>query len=614
MKKFLLFSFFVLFTLIIQAQNRVGISKNLKNVSLKKPIKITDDILPLQNENIYVSSGLKSIFETEIGSTQYDLPSNSSVDTRIYLYPDGTIGTTFTLGNTPASFPDRGTGYNYFDGTNWGTPPLTRIESIRTGWPSYSHLGATGEVAIAHDFTSTLHILSRAVKGTGAWTVASLPAPVGLVPSWPRVCVSGNNIHILASSNNAYQGQTYPLVYYRSQDAGATWDIQAQIPVGLSPADGYTQGYGGDVYSWAEPVGNTLAFVVGDNWTDLSLMKSTDNGTTWSKTIIFQHPYFDFNEATTLTPDTPYVCDGTHSVSLDANGNAHVAFGVMRVLNDDTTDAATSWFPLIDGIAMWNEGEATLTSLNPDTLFNLGKLIAWVQDKDNSGVLFDNLTDVLTQIPSYYISCSSQPQLTIDQTNGDMYLVYKSFVENLQTTAGQFFSHIWGRKFCSNYNGWGPFTELTDIANDGMECVFPTMSKTINNKFHLVYMMDYEPGLNIRGDSDPVGQNSMVYLSGNAGSSSDLPCYILSVNETNLSGNVNIYPNPVANNLSVSFVKTTYAEINIFNSLGALVVSNKFTVNKGDVKDFNLSNLSSGIYMVKIQTAEGTYTNKIIKE
>jgi len=65
--------------------------------------------------------------------------------------------------------------------------------------------------------------------------------------------------------------------------------------------------------------------------------------------------------------------------------------------------------------------------------------------------------------------------------------------------------------------------------------------------------------------------------------------------------------------MTVSFVKSSDVVMNIYNSLGALVMSNKFYVNKGALKDFNISHLSSGIYMVKIQTAEGTYTNKIIK-
>ena len=616
MKKLLLFSVAVMISFNMTAQKRALVPSNFRNISLKKPIHAQMEYLSSQGEAPYLLKSTKAMSELEIGTTQYDLPSNSTVDHRCYLYSDGTIGTTYTLGNSPTAFPDRGTGYQYYDGTAWITPnPTVRIETIRTGWPSYSHLGVNneGEVVIAHDFSTTLFMIKRDNKGTGAWATTALPAPSPLVPSWPRVATSGNTIHILASDNNPYLGQAYPIVYYRSQDAGTTWDIQAQFLPGLSPADGYTQGYGGDVYSWAEPQGNTIAFVIGDNWTDLSLMKSTDGGDTWTKTIIFLHPYFNFNEATTLTPDTPYVCDGAHAVALDASGNAHVVFGIMRVLNDDTADAATSWYPMTDGIAYWKEGDPTFTgarALNPDTLYVANKLVGYVQDLDGSGYILDNLTDI-SQIPNYYLSCSSMPQLSIDQTNGDMYLVYKSFVENMQSAGGtgQFYSHLWGRRFCTN--NWGDFVEITGGPDHvEYECIFPAMSKTMDNQLHITYMSDFEPGLAVRGDEDPYTVNSIMHLTIDK---TDFGC-IVNVHETNISGTVNIYPNPVTESMSVTFAKSSVVKMIIYNALGSVVMSNTFAVNKGDIKEVNISNLSSGIYMAKFQTTDGTFSKKIIKK
>ena len=49
--------------------------------------------------------------------------------------------------------------------------------------------------------------------------------------------------------------------------------------------------FGGDAYAWAEPQGNTIAFTTGDNWYDQFLMKSTDNGATWTKTLIWSCPW-----------------------------------------------------------------------------------------------------------------------------------------------------------------------------------------------------------------------------------------------------------------------------------------------------------------------------------
>jgi len=338
-------------------------------------------------------------------------------------------------------------------------------------------------------------------------------------------------------------------------------------------------------------------------------MKSTDGGNTWTKTIIFLHPYFNFNEATTLTPDTPYVCDGAHAVALDASGNAHVVFGIMRVLNDDTTDAASSWFPGTDGIAYWKEGDPTFTNLNPDSV-DTTKIVGYVQDLDGSGYILDNLTDI-SQIPNYYLSCSSMPQLSIDQTNGDMYLVYKSFVENMQSAGGtgQFYSHLWGRRFCTN--NWGDFVEITGGPDHvEYECIFPAMSKTMDNQLHITYMSDFEPGLAVRGDEDPYTVNSIMHLTIDK---TDFGC-IVNVHETNISGTVNIYPNPVTESMSVTFAKSSVVKMIIYNALGSVVMSNTFAVNKGDIKEVNISNLSSGIYMAKFQTTDGTFSKKIIKK
>ncbi|MCK5339206.1 MAG: hypothetical protein KAJ50_10355, partial [Bacteroidales bacterium] len=131
--------------------------------------------------------------ETIIGETWYDLQTNKSVQNRVYRYADGTIGAVWTRGIDASAFPDRGTGYNYYDGTEWGPSPTTRIESIRCGWPSYSPLGPDGELVISHDFgASVLYFNERDVKGTGSWietTYVYSTGPPAL--SWPRHITSG---------------------------------------------------------------------------------------------------------------------------------------------------------------------------------------------------------------------------------------------------------------------------------------------------------------------------------------------------------------------------------------------------------------------------------------
>lgn len=518
MKKFILFYIVVFLATNLSAQEKIKIPANIRNISVKKPVNYLIDNANQQGQNTGQAKNIKSttsIYDEYVGETQYDWQTNSSMSNRCYLYPDATVGLVWIHGLAPPTFPNRGTGYNYFNGSSWDFP-VSPIEPFKTGWPSYTHLGNNGEVVIAHS-DADLIISKRTTKGTGSWAISTIPSP-GLSPKWASATVSGSTVHILtsladtAAGGPLYMGQNKPILYYRSQDEGVTWDIQAQVIPGLDAASGYTQGFGSDCYSWAEPMGDTIAFVAGNSWTDLILMKSTDGGTTWSKTFIFRHPYPDFNETTTLTTDTPYACDGRHAVGLDSYGNAHVAFGIMRVDNSDTTDGITSYFPATDGLAYWKEGEPFFNNLDPDVLLLLGNLIAWVQDADGSGILFDSYTSI-DNFPRYGANgLTSQPQISID-TNNDIYVVYTSPVENMVSAQGQFFTHIWARKFSASQNSWGNICELTHgVDYDGIECVYPAMSKTMDSCLRIVYQYDMDPGAAITGDFDPYGTNYIMCL------------------------------------------------------------------------------------------------------
>ena len=513
MKEKILLCLFIAISMGLLAQKRIPIPENIRNFSIKKHVNQTWEKSKKYNGNRETEKSSKAFEQAEVGYTVFDLQTNASNDHRCYLYPDGTVATTFTFGTTAPNFQERGSGYQYFDGSMWDNMPTNRIESVNTGWPSYSHLGANGEVVIAHNGTQ-LVMNKRTNKGTGTWAESYIPVVSGTTPMWPRIAVFGNKIHILASNPNGtiYQGQNNSLLYYRSQDGGATWDIQAQIIPGLDAASGFVQGYGPDCYAWSEPKGDTIAFVVGNHWTDLSLMKSLDGGNTWTKTIIFQHPYPNFQENTTLVTDSPFVCDGHLAVQLDNFGKAHVVFGIMRVLNDNLSDGETSYFPATDGLAYWKEGNPAFPNLNPDLLFTLGKLAGWMQDHNGNGVLFDNIPISDTSFANYGMgSLTSQPQISIDN-NGDIYIIFTSIVEDQISWNSKYYNHIWGRKMCALSNSWGNFIEITGgMDYDLVECLFPAFSKTLDSRLHFTFLYDFEPGLAITGES-PIGYNSIFYI------------------------------------------------------------------------------------------------------
>jgi len=72
---------------------------------------------------------------------------------------------------------------------------------------------------------------------------------------------------------------------------------------------------------------------------------------------------------------------------------------------------------------------------------------------------------------------------------------------------------------------------------------------------------------------------------------------------------ISIYPNPVKDILSFQS-NSPIKMVSIYNTLGAVVLSAKALNNN----NLNVSNLTSGIYMIKIQTDNGIETIKMIKE
>ena len=84
-----------------------------------------------------------------IGSTYYDLQTWRTLQNRFWRFDDGTRGAVWNMGMDFPNFPDLGIGYNYYDGSLWGTYPG---QSITSGWainPSYTAYGENGEICVS---------------------------------------------------------------------------------------------------------------------------------------------------------------------------------------------------------------------------------------------------------------------------------------------------------------------------------------------------------------------------------------------------------------------------------------------------------------------------------
>ena len=464
------------------AQFGALLKKNAKAVAPMTVNNFTNVDLPIvgqQSARTLVSN--KSIIDDPVtATTRYDVQSNGSATHRCYSYPDGTIGSTATWSTQDANWTDRGAGYNYFDGTAWGPQPTSRVETTRTGWPEYRPFGPTGELIISHQAAGPLIMNTRPVKGTGLWTQTTLPVlPVGMYGTlWPRVVTNGinhTNIHIIAlttptgSNGTVYNGMNGALVYCHSLDGGVTWSDWIQ-PAGLDSAN-YAQ-FNSDTYCWAEPRWNVLAFTIGSGFYDQLLVKSTDNGTTWTKTVIW-HSLYNLGGSSPTYFNAP---DGSCAIALDNQGMAYVVFGLTC---DSGTN--TSWYYNIfaQGIVYWNEYQPELRQdLDPDSLLANGNLAGWVKDTNVFSL-------PATQITYWGKSLTSFPALVIDN-NCKIFLIFAGACSLLDANSFNL-RHIYGRDGCisSGEVFWHNDT-LVDITGDWIqynfaECMYPSASPTMGS-------------------------------------------------------------------------------------------------------------------------------------
>ena len=79
------------------------------------------------------------------------------------------------------------------------------------------------------------------------------------------------------------------------------------------------------------------------------------------------------------------------------------------------------------------------------------------------------------------------------------------------------------------------------------------------------------------------------------------------------------YPNPFTNEINAEFLlaDSQIVTVEIFNVLGKTVYSNKEMKNHtiyNKIRIYNLSNLGSGVYIIKLTTENKVYQDKILKK
>ncbi len=476
------------------SQEAVPIGKKMLLRTIAEPVNEQ-----LRNDNPVVNP--TAVF---IGLTTYDIQTNRSGCNRIYNVND-TVGASWNMSQQLISpVTDRGTGTNFYDG-NWSAVPSSWIDTV--AWSNID-MKYNIEYMVGHNRLFTpydLVLLKRTPAGAGVWNRTYLPPhPNGNTCIWSRMRVgglAGTSVHVIAltlpteSGGTILNGINGALTYSRSQDGGNSWN---QIHVALPMMDAVhyasiqADSYALDVY------GNTVVISQGSMYNDWVIWKSTDDGSTWTRTVIWPFPIaaYDVNTMNTdidgdMVADTIEFLDGNQAVLIDNNGMVHCWMGRMQVLQEPGN--LFSYFPHTDGLYYWNENFG----------ISLPLIAAIATDIDANGII-----TIEPDVASYESSLTSMPSAGVDASN-NIYVAFSSIKEN--TTSGGSPSQSYRNVYCmaSPDNGvsWTPPVSMSD--SDFDEGVYPSIARNVD-PLHLIFQQDATPGV---ANGGPVTFNDIVHIS-----------------------------------------------------------------------------------------------------
>ncbi len=609
MRKLLCFAALCAFVSIGFSQPQHGNDFKLLNEKMLKVPDVSPDGPDMSIVNFFPGQNDYPVWTTVAGNTFFDTQTYNSGNlmNRTYKFPDETIGATW-MHVGESGTPDRGTAYNYFNGLEWGEQQPHLGNDLKTGFPSYAPWGPNGEIIAHYQYVAgegPIKILRRETKGVGEWQESTLLPPVGnysLV--WHSMITSGANhefVHLLALVyDDPYMGQDDALLYYRSPDGGVTWDINGVVIDGLG--SDYYPSISSLKYSWAQPVGNTIAFTFGFDEFNGLLFKSNDNGTTWQKVIVYDSPFDPMNVPGDIET---YGCgDGTSAITLDSQGKAHVVFGRML-----RSRASSVWYysPLgSEGLIYWNETMPALDStlVSSYTLENLaaaGNLVGYITPATAA-------VNIINGQPDYGVGLTSQPQFSI-YTDNEFSIVYSAISPECMLD-GIYYRHLYFTRTLDGGLTWSDPYELNyGIEFSFSECVFPALAPYYDSKIQVIYQEDYTPGT---GAGFGLGEeNFMTYLElllFNSGTNEPEKLVGLEVSQN--------YPNPAQNSTQVcmKLEKESSVQLSITDIAGkTLKVHDYGILSPGmSYQTIDVSGIRSGVYFYTIQANDEKITKKLV--
>lgn len=586
-------------------------------------------------------------FDT-IGFTSYDLQTNASIGNRIYVHNDGKVSVAWTYSPDGVSgFPLRGSGYNHYDGSAWGTNPTTRIENnVRLGWPNIGLLPGGIEYVIAHHAgDGGFNVVKNDGVGSSNWTTGPrILSKTNARPIWNRSDNNGNTIHLISNYSDStdanhppnirVDGLLLPTTYSRSTDGGDTWDKSLILLPGYDTTR-YVRG-GGDQYA-IDVNGNNVAIVIADNiGGDVSLWKSTDNGETFTKTIVDTFEFAPYTPEKVIGENIP-TNDGSVDVVVDANGFAHVFWGYSEVTKRDASSDSSFFTPASNRLMYWGEQNnvkriiGAMLDMNGNDSLEVSPGTFRTLNNGNLPRLLGadgNIIDLLAVARYGNTSLATMPSAMVD-AQGRIFCVYSAPLEG-DIYLGDAVSSANYRDVYITFSTDGGVTWADPqniVQGHGFEDVFGCIGQQIvNDNIHVIWQRDEIPGTNLQNNSNdgshPTVNNTILHAT--------IPVQAVINNQIGLGPGVSVkeidkqnvyittgfYPNPTRNGgeVEIFLTETSDVKLTVSNLLGQTMTTQNLgrTAPGNTTIKVNTENFASGVYMYTISTDMYSVSGKMI--
>ena len=598
-------------------------------------------------------------------SKSYDRQSQNAVYPMTKLHNDGFIGCTWTTDDNPefsgSVVPNRGVAYSCSTdgGVTWSWNPNdeekqeNRIGGIPVYWPSYAQWGKSGEAVLARSADTYEHndvpivnglvLLTRENRGEGEWNIISVPYPEGTSPdadyvmAWARMTTSGPNheyIHIMSPmilpEGQQYEGYYNPVLYYRTQDGGLTWDVEGALVPEMAGQEWDTHSKYRDGITFADQY-NTVACAFIDFGSDGYVLRSHDNGDTWESIRFFDTPVGPYMDPSEYA-DAAYI-PAQGCIALDRDGKIHVAFSVVMAANSEEEGLVgffsgfTSTF-----LSYWNED---MPMLEGEVDFSKDMMEPMLLDYFDWELSDEEKLYVISSVPQWPIIGYFTPM----SDDHYIYINQKTFSWSMCYCIGDAFSfpqmafdpnNVLHLTYLGSLNRrdddivWYHHPFYTSTADEGMtwrqtghlvnyvvlvdhEFAYLTLAGIdYYNRMYLMAQVDMFPGTYITSGTSPVCQHSPT---DNDFYHFHVECWdpfsIENIENNPLA--LRVIPNPASGQATVTF--DGKGNITLYNMIGQTVYHAE---NIEKEKIIPLNNMAAGVYFVTVRTENATATQKLV--